>query len=194
MKVVWLLDELGLPYERIDAGGQFGKTNTPEYLAMHPMGQVPTLEEEGFSLFESNAILRYLVNAHAPGSPFYPTEPRARGRVDAWLDWQQTSLNGPQGIIFLGLVRTPPEKRDTALIAEGARNAARLWGMVNTQLAAHGYVAGPEPSLADIALGPNVHRWFNVPIDRPDLPHLRAWYDRLLQRPAYQRHCGQPMT
>jgi len=195
MKVIWLLDELELPYERIDAGGPFGKTKTPDYLAMNPVGVIPTFEEDSFTLFESNAILRYLVNAHAAGSPLYPTEPRARAKVDAWLDWQQTSLNQPQGVVFIALIRTPPEQRDNAAIAQGVVNAGRMWAMADTQVAKQGWIAGPDFTIADIALGPNVHRWLNFPIERPAAPHLKAWYERLLQRPAFQRHCaGAPIT
>jgi glutathione S-transferase len=194
MKVLWLLDELQLPYERIDVGGPFGKTDTSEYRAMNPVGLVPTYEEDEWSLFESNAILRYLINAHAAGSPLYPAEPRARARVDCWLDWQQCALTAPQGVVFIGLVRTPAEKRDQARINQGVADAGRMWGMVNDQLARHANVVGPDLTLADIAIGANVHRWFSFDIKRPEAPHLRAWYDRLLQRPPYQRHVAVPLT
>ena len=183
MKVLWLLDELGLAVERIDAGGAFGRTDTAEYRAMNPLGLVPTLEDDGFALFESNAILRYLCNAHAPGSPLYPTAPRARGTVDAWLDFQQTALNRPQSVVFAGLVRTPPEQRDNAAISAAVTEAGRIWGILDARLAQH---ARSSPAttltLADIAFGVHVHRWFVMPIARPDSPHLHAWYERLLAR------------
>ncbi len=195
MKVVWGLEELGLPYERIDAGGAFGRTETPEYQAMNPNGLVPTLEEDGFILWESNAILRYLATAHAPESPLWPREPRARGNVDRWMEWQQTTLNAPAGVIFLGLVRTRPEDRDQAAIERGIAAAGRVWGMLDRQLGRHPHVAGADFTLADIPLGVHVHRWFSFDITRPDLPNLRAWYDRLLARPAYKQHvAGIPMS
>ncbi|HUA76859.1 MAG TPA: glutathione S-transferase, partial [Acetobacteraceae bacterium] len=131
MKVLWALGELGLPYERIDVGGSFGRTDTPEYRAMNPNGLVPTLEEDGYVLWESNAICRYLCAAHAPGSPLWPTEPRMRGIVDHWMDWQQTTLNRPISIIFWGLVRTPPEKRDRAAIEAAIKDCARVWGILD---------------------------------------------------------------
>lgn len=192
MKVLWLLEELGIDYERIDAGGAFGRTRTPEYLAMNPEGLVPALEENGFSLFESNAILRYIGNAYAPGSDWYPSQPRARAQVDAWLDLQQTLLTGPQGRVFLGLARTPPEQRDPAAIAAASVEAGRVWAMVDAKLAGQDFLFGAKPSIADVAFGPHAHRWFVLPVDRPNLPALRAWYDRLLTRPAYVTHCGQP--
>jgi glutathione S-transferase len=194
MKVIWLLEELGLPYERRDAGGAFGGTATPEYRAMNPLGLVPALEDNGFSLFESNAIIRYLCNAHAPESPFYPHDPKLRGQVDAWLDFQQTALNAPQSIVFVGLVRTKPEQRDDAAISAAVTLTGGIWGILDGRLAAHPYVAGAAFTLADIAIGVHVHRWFNMPIARPDAPHLRAWYDRLLARPPYRTHCAQTIT
>src|SRR4051812_10399803 len=115
MKVIWLLEELALPYERVDVGGVFGGTETAAYRAKQPLGLVPALEEDGgFTLFESNAILRYICNAHAPGTSLYPVEPRPRGRVEQWMEFQQTALNRPQSVVFQGLIRTPPEQRDEA--------------------------------------------------------------------------------
>ncbi len=190
MKVLWLLDELGLAVERIDAGGAFGRTGTAEYRAMNPLGLVPTLEDDGFALFESNAILRYLCNAHAPGNSFYPAEPRARGTVDAWLDFQQTALNRPQSVVFAGLVRTPPEQRDNEAISAGVTEAGRIWGILDTRLESRPFIAGDGLTLADIAFGVHAHRWFVMPIARPDSPHLHAWYERLLARPAYRRHAA----
>lgn len=195
MKVIWLLEELRLKYDRVDAGGQFGRTSTPEYRAMNPLGLVPSIEDGDFRLFESNAILRYICNAHAPTSTLYPPAPQPRGTVDAWMEFQQTSLNRPQGIVFLGLVRTPPEKRDNAAIEAGAKEAAQMWGILDARLAHHQYVAGDLLTLADISYGPHIHRWFVMPVPgRPDHPHLRAWYERLLARPAYKAHCANPPT
>ena len=114
MKVLWGLGELNLPFERIDVGGSFGKTDTAEYRAMNPTGLVPTLQEDEFTLWESNVILRYLCHAHAPHSILWPQDPHARANIDRWMDAQQTVLNRPMGVVFWGLVRTPPDKRDPA--------------------------------------------------------------------------------
>ena len=194
MKVLWLLDELGLPFERIDAGGVFGRTDTAEYRAMNPLGLVPTLEDGGFTLFESNAILRYLCNAHAPASPLYPRAARERGVVDAWLDFQQTALNQPQSVVFRGLVRTPPAERDNAAISAAVAEAGRIWGILDARLARRTFVAGDGLTLADIALGVHVHRWFAMPIARPDSPNLHAWHQRLQTRPAFRTHVAQPLS
>ena len=190
MKVLWVLDELNLPFERIDVGGAFGKTDTPDYRAMNPTGLVPTLQEGEFTLWESNAIVRYLAQVHAPGSPLWPGDPRARAIVDHWMDAQQTVFNRPMSQVFWGLVRTPPDKRDLKAIETAIAETTRAWRMIEEKLNKHAFIAGPDFTLCDIPWGVHAHRWFNMDylgLTRPDMPALRAWYDRLRQRPAYQK-------
>lgn len=189
-KVIWLLEELGLSYQRIDAGGPFGGTDTPHYRAMNPLGLVPALEEDGFTLFESNAILRYICNVHVAHCTLYPQAPHARATVEAWMDFQQTALARHQSIVFQGLVRIAPEKRDKAAIAAAIKEAARIWAILDACLTSHPYIVGDDITLADIAFGPHVHRWFNMSFERPDAPYLHAWYERLLARPAFKAHCA----
>jgi glutathione S-transferase len=188
MKVIWLLDELGLTYERIDVGGPFGGTDTPQYHAMNPLGVVPSLEEDGFTLFESNVILRYLCDTHP--NERLPTDLRARATVESWMEFQQTALNRPQSIVFQGLIRTAPENRNHAAIDAAVTESGKIWSILDSRLASHAHIAGEAFSLADIAFGVHVHRWYNMPIERPDTPHLRAWYERLLERPVYKKTCG----
>jgi len=194
MKVIWLLEELKLPYQRIDVGGPFGKTDTAEYRAMNPTGLVPTLQEDDFTLWESNAILRYICNAHASDSSLWPRDQHARANVDRWLDAQQTVMNRPQGTIFLSYVRTAPDKRDQAAIAQAIPEATRAWGMIAAELGKHPFIAGNDLTLADIAWGVHVHRWFTIDFARPEIGNLRAWYDRLLSRPVYKEHIARPLV
>jgi glutathione S-transferase len=194
MKVIWALEELTLPYERVDVGGPFGKTDTPEYRAMNPTGLVPTLQEGNFTLWESNAIMRYLCAAHAPDTTLWPRDSQARARVDQWLDTQQTLMNRPQGVLFVGLVRTKPEERDNAAITRAIKEAARAYGMIAAELGKHSFIAGEHFTLCDIAWGVHVHRWFTMEFDRPEIPNLRAWYERLLTRPVYKEHIARPLV
>jgi glutathione S-transferase len=191
MKVLWGLEEMNLPFERIDVGGAFGKTDTPDYRRMNPTGLVPTLQEDDFTLWESNVILRYLHAAHAPTSPLFPAEVHARANVDRWMDAQQTTFNRPMSQVFWGLVRTPPEKRDMAAIAQAIQDTAKAWAMVEHELSQHAYIGGDDFTLCDIPWGVHAHRWFGIDylgLERPDFPAIRAWYDRLCQRPGYQAH------
>jgi glutathione S-transferase len=191
MKVLWGLAELDLPFERIDAGGSFGKTDTAHYRAMNPTGLVPTLQEGAFSLWESNAILRYLANVHAKDQPIWPEDPQARANVDHWMDAQQTLLNRSMTVVFWGLVRTPPEQRDLGAVAAAIEETAKIWGLLEAVLSKHDYLAGPGFTLCDIPWGVHAHRWFGMDylgLSRPELPALRAWHDRLCRRHGYQRH------
>ena len=195
MKVIWLLEELSLPYRRIDVGGPFGRTKDADYVAMNPNSVVPTLEEEdGFTLWESNVILRYLASKHADGTALWPQELQARANVDRWMDWLHTTLGPPASVVFQGLIRTAPEQRNTQAIEAAIVQAGRAYALLDAQLAKHDYIAGSHFTLADIPIAVHAHRWFELPIMRPDLPHLRAWYERLLQRPAYREHCAAPLT
>ena len=188
MKVLWGLGELGLPFERIDVGGAFGQTDTAQYRVMNPTGLVPTLQEGDFTLWESNAVLRYLARDDAT---LWPTNPQARANIDRWMDAQQTLLNRPMSQVFWGLVRTPPDKRDLSAVAAAIEETAKAWRMIDAALSQHAYIAGPAFTLCDIPWGVHAHRWFGMDylgLTRPEMPSLQTWYDRLCERAAFQRH------
>lgn len=195
MKVLWLCEELAIPHERIDVGGAFGRTKEPDYLAKNPNALIPTIEEpDGYTLWESNSILRYLARTRAPGHAIYPADPRLAADADRWMDWQLSALNRPMTVIFWTFVRTPEAERDLAAAEKARAEAETLWRMVDRQLQGRDFLIGPQLSVADIALGVYVHRWFALPIARAELPALRGWYDRLLQRPAFAKHCAGPLS
>ncbi len=184
-KVMWLCAELSLPHERIDAGGPFGGTREAAYLAMNPNGLVPTIADDDFVLWESNTILRYLANRHA-ARDWYPVEPRSRAQVEKWMDWSTTTFGPALFNAFWQLVRTPEGERDAALIADSARKTGAVLRIADAQLAGRAFLCGDAPTLADICVGVNLYRWFELPLERPELPALRAWYERLKLRPPYR--------
>ena len=186
-KVLWCCDEIGLAYEREDVGGPFGRNHDPEYLALNPNGLVPTVIDDGFVLWESNAIIRYLCANHAKGT-LYPTDPKRNADADRWMDWQQTTLGPPMGILFRGLVKSPPDDIPRSELDAAMQKAIPLWRMFDAQLAHHRFVVSDALTMADIALGNAVHRWFSLPRQRPDLANVSAWYARLRERPGYQKH------
>ncbi len=195
MKVLWLCEELSLPFERIDAGGAFGRTREPDYLAKNPNALVPTIEEEdGFTLWESNAILRYLARKHDGGRGLYPDALRDAAECDRWMDWQLSALNRPMTVIFFTHVRIPEPERDYPAADKARDEAEALWRMVEARLAGRDFLCGDRLTVADVALGVYAHRWFELPVARPDLPALRGWYDRLRSRPGYARHCAAKMS
>jgi glutathione S-transferase len=195
MKVLWLLEEMQVPYERLDVGGAFGGTDTPVYRDKNPTGLIPTIEEDdGFTLFESNAILRYLASSHKAGHTLWPHDLHHRADIDRWMDFQQTVMNLRMVAVFHPLIRLPADQRDMDQIARDSKVFAAGWEMLVPRLSDHPYIAGDDFTLADIPLGVLVHRYFQLPIERPSQPSVHAWYDRLLARPAYAAHVARPLV
>jgi len=192
-KVVWCCGELGLPFDREDVGGKFGKNKEERYLAVNPNGLVPTLEDGDFVLWESNSILRYLVDKYGSGRLVPDT---ADGRADAnrWMDWQLTVLGPTLVPIFMGLVRTPEGQRDLGAIERSVAQGNKKWEIVEHYLEGHNYAVGNSLTIGDIPIGVWAYRWFNLPIRRNPLPRLERWYQRLCERPAFTEHVMLPLT
>jgi glutathione S-transferase len=194
-KVLWCAEELGLSYERIDAGMAFGRNTEPDYLAMNPNGRVPTLVDGDFVLWESNSIMRYFALAHGQGSAIYPASPKARASVDRWLDWTLSTLQPVDRPVFWALVRTPVEKRDIIAVQKDADAEAVVWRIPDAQLATRQFIEGDQFTLADIALGAYARRWFGVEgISKPRLPNLERWFAQFSSRPGFQKFIAPPMT
>jgi len=191
-KAMWCVAELGLEHERIDAGMQHGVVNTPEYRKMNPTGLVPTIDDDGFTLWESHTIVRYLCAKHAAGT-LWPTDLKARADAERWMDWAFT-FQGAMRNVFWGLIRTPPEKRDANAIEEGKKKTLALLPILEQTLAHQPYVAGRELTMGDIPIGCEVQRYMRVPIERPPFPAVQAWFERLRQRPAFVTHVDLPLT
>lgn len=182
-KVLWLAEELGLQVDRRDYGRGYAPTDTPEFKAMNPNAKVPVMDEDGFILWESHAILRYLAAKYGP--EWYPADLQQRAIVDQWLDWVLGEFPWPIQRLFFALVVNPGS--DDADIPDHEAASARLCRMLEDRFqATNAYIAGPQPTIADCALGMMVHRWFALDIKRPALPALEAYYDRLKARPAFQ--------
>lgn len=192
-KVAWCLDEIGLDYAREEAGGAFGVVNTPAYRALNPNGLVPTLVDGDVVLWESNAIVRYLAAKH-PESGLWPVDPAIRADADRWMDWQATNATPALRDAFWQLVRVAPGDRDPALIATSVADSATKARLLDSVLQDRPYVAGDRFTMGDIPVGCHVHRWLAMPIDRPDLPALAAWYGRLRARPGSRSVFGLPLS
>jgi glutathione S-transferase len=187
-KVMWAVGEIGLPHERIDIAGPFGKNREPAYLAMNPNGLVPTLEEEdGFLLWESNTIVRYLA-AKYRASALEPADLRTRAHASQWMDWQ-LSVAGPAIFgCFWGLIRTPPEKRNHAAIEDSKRKTTAAMTIIDGQLAKTEYLAGDAFSYGDIPVGVIAYRFRQLVPERPPLQNFERWYAAISARPAFKDH------
>lgn len=207
-KVRWLCAEMNIPYHQTEVGGPFGGNNEPSYRALNPNGLVPTIEDDDFVLWESNAILRYLCNkqqarggqlAKQRAGELYPTELRRRADVDRWLDWGNSALGPALLAGFWGLVRTAPEQRDNAAIQASAQKTADCLQIVERQLEHHDFVAGKQLTLGDIPMAIHTYRWMNLPWDkvgyqRPQLPRVNAWYQRMTVRDAFRLNVMLPIV
>jgi glutathione S-transferase len=185
-KVIWLLEEMGEPYKREDYGRQFNNTQDAAYLALNPNGKVPTLVDGDTTVWESNTILRYLANKR--GSPLYPADATARSQVERWMDWQLASLNGPYLAIFRDAKK--PEAERSPSWSKDAEELGQQLQILAGALTAGGWIAGGAMSLADICLGPIIHRCLEFPIPLPALDRLKAWRGQVAARPAFQKAVG----
>ena len=184
-KVMWAVAEIGLPHERIDIGGPFGGNREPAYLAMNPNGLVPTLQEEdGFLLWESNSIVRYLAAKH--GSAMEPADLRERALANAWMDWQLSVFAPAIADCFLGLIRTPPEKRDHAAIEASKKRTTAAVAILDGQLAKSAYVAGENFSYGDIPAAVIANRYRALVPERPPFPHFERWFAAIAARRPFR--------
>lgn len=192
-KVLWCCSELGLDYERIDAGREFGVVDTPEYQAMNPNALVPTIDDDGFILWESNVIVRYLAQRHGEGR-LLPPDLRQRFIAEQWMDWNSTALWPGFNAAFWGLVRTPPEERDEDAIAQSLQTTAKRLEGLEAQLGKTPFVAGDALTVGDIPAGIALYRCFALGIDRAGFPNIARWYDGFTERPGYREHVMVPIT
>jgi len=192
-KVMWLIGELDLPHEHIAAGGSFGLTQSPDFLAMNPHGRVPVIRDsDGTIVWESHSILRYLAARY--GSPrFWSDDAAQRSQADRWMDWSQSTLQ-PAFLtgVFWGFYRTPEALRNAKSIEESLNRCAQYFQLLDRVLAERPFIAGDSLSLGDIAAGANLYRYFELDIKRPDVPNVEAWYERLKLRPAFREHVMVP--
>jgi glutathione S-transferase len=192
-KVMWAVGELGLAHERLDAGGAFGGLDSEDYGARNPNRRIPTIDDEGVVVWESNACVRYLAARYDSGG-FWPEDPAARAQADMWMDWQQTTLIPDMTVVFWGLIRTPEDQRDHGAIEAAAERLGVTWRVLEAHLAGRRFVLADRLTIGDIPVGAACHRYLGLPIERPALPNVEAWYERLKQRPPYREHVMLPIT
>jgi glutathione S-transferase len=187
-KAMWAIGELALAHERIDIGGPFGHNREPDYLAMNPNGLVPTLEEEdGFLLWESNSVIRYLAAKHR-AAVLEPADLKVRALASQWMDWQLTVLGPAITPVFWGLVRTPPEKRDMAAIEAASAKTTEGVKMLDARLGKTAFVAGDAFSYGDIPVGVMIYRYLKLVPQRPKFENLERWYAAIAERKAFRDH------
>ena len=187
-KVLWACEELGLPFEREEWGGGSRSTSEPAFRALNPVGMVPVIDDAGTIVWESNVIVRYLATRHGR-TDLLPSDPLQRAHVEQWMDWQASDFNNSWRVPFQALVRRNPDFQDAKAIEKSAQLFANMVGIVDAQLGRTGaYIAGENFTVADIAIGLSIHRWFSTPISRPTYINVDRYYARLLERSGFRRY------
>ena len=182
-KVIWTAQELGLDFDRHEAGGVYGVVKTPPYIELNPNSQIPVMEDGEYVLWESNVITRYLSAKHSSGN-LYPTDLQERFDAERWMEWQQTMVNPASRNGFWHLIRLSVDQRDPALIAQSNAQVELLMAMLDAHLSSRSFMVGGRFTMADIPLGCEVQRWFGLPQAREKRPNIERWYATLLARPA----------
>lgn len=191
-KVLWLAVELGLSYQHIPAGGSFGGLDTSQFLAMNPHGRVPVIDDDGTVVWESHAILRYLAARYGKGQ-FWSEDSGDRARVEPWMDWAQTTLQ-PDFLlgVFWAFYRTPEHARNWEAIRAKVGRCTQHFRLLDGVLSGRPYLCGDAMTLADIPAGTALYRYFELDIERPSVPNVEAWYQRLQSRPPYRARVMLP--
>lgn len=191
-KVLWCCDELELTYDLDDRGWPYAGYREEPYLSLNPNGLVPTIEDHGFVLWESNSIVRYLAERYGAGR-LIPATAEARASSNRWMDWHLTRMGPLMGPVYRAFVRTPADDRDPEVVRTSLAAAKTGWAVLDRYLAQSDYVGGQTFSIGDIPLGILAHRWFSLPIEHQGLVGVRVWYERLQTRPPYQKHMMRPL-
>jgi glutathione S-transferase len=185
-KVAWIIAELELPCDRIDAGGAFGGLDDPDYIAMNPNKRVPTLLDGDQILWESNAICRYLVDAYGANVILKAETAQGRAQADMWMEWFQNNAYSNSIALFHQVVRMPPSQRSPEKCGEILKTLNDALGVFDANLKDRAFILGNQLSLGDIATGAFLYRYFTMEIERPPFAHLERYYGALKQRPAYR--------
>lgn len=187
-KVLWGCGELGLDFELVATGGPHGGLDEPDYRKLNPNGRIPTLDDNGFILWESHAILRYLARReHAEA--LYPHDAQAAARVDQWLDWQSAHLaEAVRDLVRLTIKAEAPAPADALHRAEA--HASTLFGIVDAALKESRHIAGDNFTLADIPIGIAFRRWSTLPVKRVAQPALGQWFETVRARPGFAKLSG----
>lgn len=193
-KVLWTIEELAIPFQRIDAGLQFGVNKTAEYLQKNPNGLVPMIDDQGFILWESHTIMRYLAKKQGALGQIYPQDNQIQARIEQWHDWYNTVCWPPMRTLFWGYVRTPEAERNAKDLENARQQMIKVLEILEDQLSKFKFVACDQFTLADIPVALVAYRWFNMPLERPSFPNFERWYQEVKKRPGFVKYSSDPLS
>lgn len=187
-KVLWTCAELELSYDLEEWGLVSSDLQKQEFITLNPNGLVPVINDNGFVLWESNSICRYLASSRE-AEHLLPQNPKLKAVVEQWMDWQATELNTSWRYAFISLVRKHPDYKDANMVAESTQSWNANMQILEAQLQrTDKFLIGEHFTLADIVTGLSIHRWISTPIEKPCLPAINNYYERLSLREGFLKH------
>ena len=184
-RIVWLLEELELPYDINKMAFHPQDLKSDEHRARHPLGRVPVLDDGDITIFESGAIVEYVIARHKNGglkpsenSPLFP-------EYLQWFHYCEGMVMPPINTIVVQTVLLPPERRDEKALSQAQRLLTKALEPVNEALAGRDYLIG-DFSAADIMLGHACFMGNRLGCVGEEMPHLKAYVERVANRPAFK--------
>jgi glutathione S-transferase len=183
LRTLWMVGELGLPYDHKDYLPRSPETRTPEFRALNPNGRVPVIDDDGFILSESMAINLYLAKKH--GSALYPSDPKHEARALQWSLWETDRLDR-QLVNYVRHSKELPEAERKRDIADAAwTEVVESFAVLETALTKSSWLAGPAFSVGDLNVAAALYRALSL--DLAKWPHVQTWLNRCWERPAAKR-------
>lgn len=183
LRVLWMVGELGIPYEHKDWLPRSPETRTPEYRALNLNARVPTIDDDGFILSESMAINMYLAKKHR--SALYPSDPRHEALVWQWSLWETDRLDR-QLVNYCRHTKDLPEAERKPALAEAAwSEVAPAFDVLDAALKKSEWLAGPAFSVGDLNVASALYRAHTLDLSK--WPQFRAWFQRCWERPAAKK-------
>ena len=179
-RTLWLAKELGLDYEHVPVNFT-GDNKTPEYLAINPMGQIPSIDDDGFVLTESMAINFYLSKKH---DKLYPKTPQDEAKALQWTFWVMTAVEKPSLQVLFHTVFFPEDKRDPKQAEDGRKQLAKPLAVLEQALAGKQFLLGDEFTVCDLNVAAVLAAARSPKLGIELGPNVRGWLDRCVERPA----------
>ncbi|MDZ4869957.1 MAG: glutathione S-transferase family protein [Alphaproteobacteria bacterium] len=183
LRTLWMLEELGLPYDHVDLSSQAGGTRTPDFLKINPAGHIPAIDDDGFKLSESMAINLYLAKKHGK---LQPATPQGEAKALQWSFWAAHEVDRQVVQWVINTTSLPVEQRNVKAAFAAREELEWPLQVLDGECGKHQYLADPDAfTVADLNVAAVLYRLLFV--DLTGKPHLDQWLKRCWDRPAAKR-------
>ena len=184
-RIVWLLEELELPYDINKMAFHPKDLKSDEHRARHPLGRVPVLDDGDIRIYESGAIVEYVIERHKNGGLKPAVDDVLYPEFLQWFHYCEGMVMPPVNTIVVQTVLLPPDRRDETALGQAQRLLAKALAPVDEALAGRDYLIG-DFSAADIMLGHACFMSNRLGCVRDDMPNLKAYVEKVVARPAFK--------